>query len=100
MIFNCTAPSKASEFHKLTSLNNCLTAIKQWLHTNYLQLNPDKTETLIIAPDDCIPQIKQHIGVLRWSVLPKIRNLGIVFDSAMSMHLNAKLVAKKTVSST
>ena len=85
---------KASELHKLTSLINCLTTIKQWLNDNYLQLNSNKTETLIITPDNYIPQIKQHIGALHSSVVPKIWNIGVVFDSAMSMELHSKLVTK------
>ena len=71
-----------------------MTTIKQWLNDNYLQLHSNKTETLIIAPDNYIPQIKQHIGALHSSVVPKIRNLGVVFDSAMSMELHSKLVTK------
>uniref|UniRef100_A0A672Y7R0 Reverse transcriptase domain-containing protein n=1 Tax=Sphaeramia orbicularis TaxID=375764 RepID=A0A672Y7R0_9TELE len=42
---------KSSEPHKLSSLINCLSELKQWLNDNSLQLNSSKTETLIIAPD-------------------------------------------------
>jgi len=46
---------KETEFHKLSSLTNCLTSIKQWLCDNFLLLNSEKTETLIIAPESKIP---------------------------------------------
>jgi len=74
---------KETEFYK-SSLINCLTSIKQWLGDNFLLLNSDKTETLIIAPECKIPLIKQHIGDLGSSVQPSLRSLGVVFDSAMS----------------
>ncbi len=53
---------KPTELHKLSSLVDCLTNIKKWLNDNYLKLNSDKTETLIIAPDDKIPLISQYCG--------------------------------------
>lgn len=61
---------KETEFFKLSSLINCLTSIKQWLCENFLFLNSDKTETLIIAPESKIPKIIQHIGDLGSSVQP------------------------------
>ncbi len=85
---------KPTELRKLSSLINCLTSVQQWLSNNYLQLNSDKTETLIIAPDNSIPQIKQCIGALGSSVLPKIRNLGVTFDTAMSLEHHSKLLTK------
>ena len=81
---------KEAEVSKLSSLINCLTSIKQWLCGNVLLLNSDKTETLIIAPESRIPQIKQHIGDLCSSVQPSIRTLGVVFDSNMSLGHQSK----------
>lgn len=82
---------KPNELHKLSSLTDCLTNIKKWLNANYLKLNSDKTETLIIAPDDKIPQIRQYIGdVLGSSVQSSLRNLGVTFDSAMSLEQHSR----------
>ena len=63
-----------SEFYKLWSLINYLTSFKQWLWDNFLLLNSDKTETLIIAPECKIPQMKQHIGELGPSVQLSLRS--------------------------
>uniref|UniRef100_A0A3B3I3Y5 Reverse transcriptase domain-containing protein n=1 Tax=Oryzias latipes TaxID=8090 RepID=A0A3B3I3Y5_ORYLA len=52
---------KPSETHKLDSLMNCLMQIKQWLCKNSFQLNSEKTEKLMIAPDDALPGIKRHL---------------------------------------
>ena len=65
---------KETEFYKPLSLINCLTSIEQWLGDNFLLLNSDKTETLIIAPECKIPQMKQHIGELGPSVQLSLRS--------------------------
>lgn len=83
---------KPSETHKLSSLMNCFSQIKLWLNDNYLQLNTDKTETLIIAPDSAISGIKQHLGDLSHSAKPSLRNLGVVFDESMSLEHHVKLL--------
>ena len=85
---------KPNELYKMSALSDCLTNIKKWLNTNYLKLNSDKTETLIIAPDDKIPQIRQYISdALGSSAQSSLRNLGVTFDSAMSLeqHSSQKL---------
>lgn len=81
---------KPAEAHKLSNLIDCLTNIKQWLNNNCLQLNPAKTETLIIAPNSAIPDIKRRLGDLGSSQKHNLRNLGVIFDEAFSLegHLN------------
>ena len=85
---------KQTELHKLDILTDCLTAIKTWLNNNLLQLNPIKTETLIIAPDTALPLINQHLGQLGLSVQPTLRNLGVVFDKDMSLDHHCKQLVK------
>lgn len=72
----------------------CLDRIKQWLGANALQLNSDKTEVLVIAPDDAIPGIHQHLGELSLSVKPSLRNLGVFFDKEMSLERHSKQLTK------
>jgi len=52
---------KPNDYHKLSSLMKCLASIKQWLCNNYLQLNAEKTETLVVAPDSWIPNMEKHL---------------------------------------
>ena len=85
---------KPTELQRLKSLVNCLVEIKQWLSDNMLQLNVDKTETLVIAPDDSIPGINQYLGDLGHSVKPSLRNLGVVFDKDMSLVQHCKQLTK------
>uniref|UniRef100_A0A669E4F5 Reverse transcriptase domain-containing protein n=1 Tax=Oreochromis niloticus TaxID=8128 RepID=A0A669E4F5_ORENI len=85
---------KMSEFYKLSNLSNCLTEINKWLYDNFLQLNSDKTETLIIAPDHMVPEIRQHISFLEPYVKSSLRNLGVIFDSSMSLEQHSKQLVR------
>ncbi len=49
----------------------------------FLQLNTDKTEVMIIAPDNITPKIRQVIGGLSSSDCNDIRNLGVIFDRSL-----------------
>uniref|UniRef100_A0A669CXC1 Reverse transcriptase domain-containing protein n=1 Tax=Oreochromis niloticus TaxID=8128 RepID=A0A669CXC1_ORENI len=85
---------KMSEFYKLSNLSNCLTEINKWLYDNFLQLNSDKTETLIIAPDHMVPEIRQHISFLDPYVKSSLRNLGVIFDSSTSLEQHSKQLVR------
>jgi len=65
MISNSFKPSEA---FRLTSLLDCVNAVKDLTAENCLQLN-DKTEVLVIAPDDVVPMIKPSIGPLSSAVI-------------------------------
>jgi len=61
---------------------------------NFLQLNPNKTEVIIIAPDILVPEIMQHLGPLSSSVCPIVRNLGVLFDHSLSFNAHIKSLVK------
>ena len=75
---------------KLSVLHNCLTAIKDWMSNNFLQLNTDKTEVLIIASDSIAPKVAKSIGSLSSAVRSNLRNLGVIFDQAMHFDQHVK----------
>uniref|UniRef100_A0A3P9J789 Reverse transcriptase domain-containing protein n=1 Tax=Oryzias latipes TaxID=8090 RepID=A0A3P9J789_ORYLA len=83
-----------TELHKLTELLDCLACVKSWLTSNSLQLNSEKTETLIVAPENKIPIISRHLGSLSSSVQPCIRNLGVWFDQSMSLDHHSSLLIR------
>uniref|UniRef100_A0A672G6V9 Reverse transcriptase domain-containing protein n=1 Tax=Salarias fasciatus TaxID=181472 RepID=A0A672G6V9_SALFA len=85
---------KESELHKLSELMDCISSIKTWLSENCLQLNSEKTESLIIAPEQKIPFIKSHLGSLGPSVQSSIRNLGVWFDQSLSLDNHSRLLVK------
>ena len=83
-----------TEFHKLTDLLDSISCVKSWLARNCLQLNSEKTETLIVAPDNKIPLILQHLGSLSSSVQSSLRNLGVWFDQSMSLDCHSRLLVR------
>ena len=85
---------KIPEAHKLSSVTNCLSQMKQWWSDNCLQLNSNKTGTLIIAPDSAIPGIKQHSGSLRQTSKTSLRSFGVIFAEAMSLEHHTKQLLK------
>ena len=58
----------SNELGKLSTLYDCLTAIKIWMSDNFLQLNPDKTEVLIIGSESIMESVQQCIGPLAANV--------------------------------
>ena len=83
-----------TETSNLARLLNCVAEIKHWMADNFLQLNPDKTEVLIIAPDNLVPDIMQHIGPLSSSVCPVVRSLGVLFAHSLSFNTHIKPLVK------
>jgi hypothetical protein len=66
----------------------CVVSIRQWMKTNMLKLNDDKTEILIIRPKSA----HQHLlpggvrtGNIHVTPNTHARNLGVTFDSNMSL---------------
>uniref|UniRef100_A0A8C5GIQ3 Reverse transcriptase domain-containing protein n=1 Tax=Gouania willdenowi TaxID=441366 RepID=A0A8C5GIQ3_GOUWI len=59
---------------------------------NSLQLNSEKTEKLIFAPDNVIPSITQHLGDLSMSVKTHLQNVRVIFDKDMSLVQHSRLL--------
>uniref|UniRef100_A0A8C6VZY2 Reverse transcriptase domain-containing protein n=1 Tax=Nothobranchius furzeri TaxID=105023 RepID=A0A8C6VZY2_NOTFU len=82
---------KDIEFNKLADLLDCSERIKA---SNCLQLNSSKTGTLLIAPEQKVLLIKQHLSSLSSSVQTSLRNLGVLFDQFMSLSCHSKHLVK------
>ena len=78
-------PVKPNNLTELSRLSDCLTDIKSWMSTNFLQLNSNKTEILIIGPEHLHSQVASCLGPLSDKVKPVSRNLGVVFDSNLTL---------------
>jgi len=51
---------------------------------NFLQLNEDKTDVLILAcPVNYSPALKAQLGPLSTNVCKQIKNLGVIFVSSL-----------------
>ncbi len=74
-----------------SKLSNCLNEIKSWMQTNYLQLNSEKSDIIIIDPT---PHAKaSHNFTLSFdnctlSPSSHTRNLGIIFDTKLRFDLH------------
>ena len=75
-------------------LRLCLGDVWLWMRDNYLQLNPDKTEVLLVSTRQGLNRFAiQNISIANSQVTPaaSVRNLGAIFDSCLRMedHVNA-----------
>lgn len=83
---------------QLSELERMLTMIHQWLFENKLKGNPEKTEVAVFGTKQSLQSLTVNsisvAGVeVRFSMVP-IRNLGVMFDSALSMDSNIKTVIR------
>lgn len=77
-----------SEAHQaIDRLNKCLVDIRSWMSTNFLKLNSDKTELLLIGNPKRLAKISNFqltIGDSTVKPSTSARNLGVLFDDSLS----------------
>jgi hypothetical protein len=84
---------KPGQMDKLDRLSSCVKAIKTWMTVNYLLLNPDKTEVIILGPQKLRESLSEQIISLDNMILSTsstVKNLGVLFDQDLSFkaHIN------------
>ena len=88
---------KPDETNQLSKLQACLKDIKTWMTCNFLLLNSDKTEVIVLGPKHLRDTLSNDIATLDGINLASsstVRNLGVIFDQDMSFNSQNKL--KKT----
>ncbi len=75
---------KPNNLNNLTAIHDRLASVTNWMSQNFLHLNPDKTEVLVIGPDSFIKEVCYCIGPLASDIKSTSKNRGILFDQ----HLN------------
>ena len=92
--------SPANFSHSIQKLKNCLNDIQNFMFTNNLKLNPDKTKFILISSKSNCKQLLPHfpINILGNQVSPAqtIRNLRLVFDSNFTFSDHLSQVIKST----
>ena len=92
------ALSPANFSHSIQKLKNCLNDIQNFMFTNKLKLNPDKTEFILIGSKNNRKQLLPHfpINILGNQVSPAqcVKNLGVVFDSNFTFSDHVSQVIK------
>jgi len=82
----------------LDRVSNCIDDIRKWMKVNFLMLNDDKTEVLIICPKAVQPKLSSvtlTIGDLDIKPSQCARNLGVIFDSSMSLEKHTLSICRK-----
>ncbi len=75
------------ESHQIEKLMECIVHIKNRMTNNFLLLNSEKTEVLIIGPKTPTNNKLEHCLTLDGCSLDSsssVRNLGVLFDSNLS----------------
>ena len=72
----------------INNLRSTITLISSWMSSNYLTLNPSKTEFLLIGLPQQTSKIVNHSLSLPTTkpIMPSLsaKNLGFIFDSTLS----------------
>ena len=79
---------RAGFTHELNRITECVSDIKSWMLVNFLKLNDDKTEVLLIGLKynlNSTPTVTVTIGDTGINSASSVRNLGAIFDAEMSM---------------
>ena len=78
-------------------LEHCMMDIRQWMAHNFLKLNDQKTEYIIIGTRQQIakaPETPITIGTSYVAPSTSVRNLGVVFDNTLSAESQALATAR------
>ncbi len=92
--FDSTDPQPA-----ITSIQNCIHEVKDWMTANKLKLNEEKTELIIIATPSLkkkLPKISITIGNKVIYPSAQVRNLGAQFDCNLSMEAHVNSIVKSS----
>ncbi len=90
--------SRPDETHQIEKLTECIVDIKNWMMSNFLLLNSEKTEVLIIGPKTPTSNNREHCLTLDGcsvnSSSSSVKNLGVLFDSNLSFESHVSSICK------
>uniref|UniRef100_A0A8C4DRA9 Reverse transcriptase domain-containing protein n=1 Tax=Dicentrarchus labrax TaxID=13489 RepID=A0A8C4DRA9_DICLA len=88
---------KPNEINQLSKLQTCLTDIKSWMTCNFLMLNSEKNEILVLGPKNLRDSWSKDIVTLDCINLASsttVRNLGVIFDQDLSFNSHIKQTSR------
>jgi hypothetical protein len=81
----------------ISRLEDCITAIQNWMTSHQLKLNASKTELLVLRPKSRtkpVPDIKLCLTDSTIYPSSSARNLGVIFEENFSLHKHVSLVCR------
>ena len=81
----------------LFKLESCITEIKEWMNVNKLKLNEDKTEFFVASSKSNLKFIHELSLNACGSIITSsdsVRNLGVIFDSTMSISSHISSISR------
>ncbi len=78
----------------IDALFKCILDIKSWMAENFLQLNQDKTEVLVIGPEALREKLNFKLEALALNSSENGKNLGVVFDSNLTFEHHIRHILK------
>ena len=88
---------RPDELDQLSKFEACLRDIKSWMTSNYLLLNADKTELIILGPKHLRDKLADGNFTLDGTIVtPRVtvKNLGVTFDQDMSFQCHIQQITK------
>ena len=88
---------RPDDINQVVQLQECLRDIKSWMTCNFLLLNSEKTEVIILGPKHLREKLYDHIVTLDDITMASsstVRNLGVTFDQEMSFDSHIKLISR------
>ncbi|XP_051785978.1 uncharacterized protein LOC127528836 [Erpetoichthys calabaricus] len=68
----------------LDSLTQCLTCISEWMNSNFLKLNKEKTEIIVIGNNGYNEVIRNKLDALGLKVKREVKRLGVTVDCILN----------------
>ena len=81
----------------LTNLQNCISDVRAWMAANFLKLNDDKTELLVLGTPQQLEKVSIEsvtVGNCQIEPSPTVRNIGAHFDQHLKMNHQVSLTCK------
>ena len=88
---------KPEESNQLGKIQACLKDIKTWMTCNFLMLNSDKTEVILIGPEHLRDQLSGDVVSVDGIALASnttVKNLGVIFDQDLTFNSHVKQISR------
>ncbi len=88
--------TRPDETSKLSKLKECVKNVKDWMTNNFLLLNSDKTEILLIGPKNSTQNLLDYNLQLDGCHVTSstVKNLGVILDSNLSFEIIFPMLQK------